>query len=161
MKTERLYEMLKESTKVYWKGESVERRNAGNVTVTEIFGYDHTNKAPITANFEKIDMVFVDVVVDRDKAENYRTELTTLLEEYPQPDRLVGGPSYIELAPNLEMEQESALRLMALGKTLGLWEVISGKILGATDAETLQMAGNGFLMISGYKIHKKCGEKRK
>jgi hypothetical protein len=40
---------------------------------------------------------------------------------------------------------------MALGKTLGLWEVINGKTLGMNEQTARQLAGTGFLMISGYK----------
>ena len=45
---------------------------------------------------------------------------------------------------------------MALGKVIGLWSIISGKTLGMTENETLELAGNGFLMITGYKTE---GEK--
>ena len=50
------------------------------------------------------------------------------------------------------MEQEGALRLMALGKTLGMWDIVSPKTLGIDDAATArEMAGKGFLTISRYK----------
>jgi len=32
-----------------------------------------------------------------------------------------------------------------------MWDVISAKTLGMDDATARQMAGRGFLMISGYK----------
>jgi len=152
MQTEKLYQILQGSTRVYRKGEAVERRQVGNVDVVELFGYDHTSKAPTADNFDNVDMIFVDVVVDRARAEQYRADLTRILRDYPQPERLSEGPSYIELAPNLEMEQESALRLMALGKTLGIWDVVNAKTLGMDGATARQMAGQGFLMISGYKL---------
>ena len=136
---------------LFRKGEEVERRQVGNVDVVELFGYDHTSEAPSGDNFDKVDMIFVDVVVDRARAERYRADLTRILRDYPQPERLAGGPSYIELAPTLEMQQEGALRLMALGKILGMWNVMSAKTLGMDDATARQMAGQGFLMISGYK----------
>ena len=151
MNAQKLYDIIQDSTRVLRKGEEVERRQVGNVDVVELFGYDHTSEAPSGDNFDKVDMIFVDVVVDRARAERYRADLTRILRDYPQPERLVGGPSYIELAPNLEMQQEGALRLMALGKTLGMWDVMSAKTLGMDDATARQMAGQGFLMISGYK----------
>jgi len=40
---------------------------------------------------------------------------------------------------------------MALGKTLGLWNVVSGKFLGMDDDTAKVLAGNGFLNIEGYK----------
>ncbi|MDD5192556.1 MAG: hypothetical protein PHH54_00680 [Candidatus Nanoarchaeia archaeon] len=151
MNTEKLYDILQETTRVYRKGGVIEERNTGNLHVVEIFGYPHTSEAPNNEKYEKIDMIFVDVLVDKEKAKARKKELETLLEDYPQKDRLAGGPSYIELAPNLEVEQEEALRTMALGKALGLWEIMSGKTLGLKEQETLKLAGNGFLMISGYK----------
>jgi hypothetical protein len=41
---------------------------------------------------------------------------------------------------------------MALGKVLGFWDVVSGKSFGMGEAETLELAGNGLLMITGYHI---------
>ena len=92
-------------------------------------------------------------LVNRDAKEQVK-KLEEQMKNYPHPERLAECPSYIELAPNLEMEQESALRLMALGKTLGIWDVVNAKTLGMDDATASQMAGQGFLMISGYKLSK-------
>jgi len=150
MDAQKLYDIVQDSTRVFRKGESVERRQVGNVDV-ELFDHVHTNKAPSGDNFDKVDMIFVDVVVDRARAEQYRGAFAEQMSAYPQPERLAGGPSYIELAPTMGMEQESALRVMALGKTLGMWDVISAKTFGMDDATARQMAGQGFLMISGYK----------
>ncbi|MBU3904973.1 MAG: hypothetical protein KJ906_02410 [Nanoarchaeota archaeon] len=152
MNTKELYEILQDSTRVYRKGEIVEESELEHIKVVEIFGYEHTDNAPKEDNFDKIDMIFVDVLVDKTKAKDYKNNLINILKEYPQPERLAGGPSYIELAPNLEMEQESTLRLMALGKSLEMWDIISGKTLGMDDAKTKELAGSGMLMISGYKI---------
>jgi len=151
MKTEKLYRILQDTTRVYRKGKVVERKELGNIEVIELFGYDHTSKASTENNCEKVDMIFVDVVVDKTRAEQYRADLEEILKQYPQPEGLTRGPSYIELAQNLGMEQEGVLRLMALGKTLGLWDVISAKTLGMDDATAREMADRGFLMISGYK----------
>lgn len=162
MNTQKLYDIVQDSTRVFRKGKSVERREVGNIDVVEKFGYDHTSKAPTGDNFDKVDMVFVDVAVDRARAERYRADLTRILQDYPQPERLAEGPSYIELAPNLGLEQEGALRFMALGKTLEMWNIMSAKTLGMNDYVARQMAGQGFLMISGYDITKKIkGGKRK
>src|SRR3989344_1514990 len=140
MDTQKLYDIVQNSTRVFRKGEMVEKRQVGNVDVVELFGYDHTSGAPTGDNFDKVDMIFVDVVVDRAKAKQYKGILTEQLRSYPQPKRLADGPSYIELAPNLGMEQEGALRFMALGKTLGLWDVMNAKALGMDDATARQMA---------------------
>ena len=151
MTTKTLSDIVSETTRVFRKGEAVEERQEGNLKVVELFGYESTNKAPSGDNFDKVDMIFIDVVVDKSRAEKYNKDIREQLRKYPQPERLLGGPSYIELAPNLGMGQEGALRLMALGKTLGLWDVMNGKSLGMSDSEAKQMAGQGFLMISGYK----------
>jgi hypothetical protein len=151
MNPEKLCQILEDSTAIFRKGELVETRSLGCAEVTEIFGYRHTNEAPKEDNFDKVDMVFVDVVVDKTKARYHESELKKILSDYPEPARLAGGPSYIELAPNFGVEQDSALRLMALGKTLGLWKIVSGKTFGADDNRALELAGAGFLMISGYK----------
>ncbi len=153
MDTKKLCDIVQDSTRVFRKGESVEERRVGSGDVVELFGYDHMGEAPSGDNFDKVDMIFVDVVVDRAKAEQYREALAEQMRGYPQPKRLAGDLSYIDLAPNLGMEQEGVLRLMALGKTLGMWDVTSAKTLGADDATAKQMAGQGlgFLMISGYK----------
>ena len=98
-------------------------------------------------------MIFLDVLVDKTTAKKYKSDIRRILEDYPQPRRLAGGPSYIELAPNIGLEQEGALRLMALGKTLGLWDIISAKTFGIDDSTSKQMAGQGFLMISGYNFN--------
>jgi hypothetical protein len=150
MNTQRLYEILQKTTRVYRKGEQIEQKIVGNVHVTEIYGYPHTSEAKENG-YEKVDMIFVDVLVDRQKAAKIKNELEEILADYPQPERLAGGPSYIELAPNIGLEQEGALRTMALGKALGLWEVMSAKTLGMDEQTAREMAGAGFLMISGYK----------
>lgn len=151
MNTQKLYDIVEDTTRVFKKGEDVEQRQVGNVDVIKLFGYEHTSKSHFGDNFDKVDMIFVDVVVDRARAEQNRGALAEQFKSYPSPERLAGGPSYIELAPNLGMEQEGALRLMALGKTLGIWDIMSAKTLGADDAAAKQMAGQGFLMIAGYK----------
>ena len=48
------------------------------------------------------------------------------------------------------MGQEGALRTMALGKTLGFWDIGSAKSFGLSDEQALELAGRGLLMITGY-----------
>jgi len=151
MNSGRLYDILQDTTQVYRKGAEVEERQVGGVRVVEVFGYPHTSESQESKRYEKVDVVFVDIVVDKEKARQYKRELEDLLMGYPEPERLAGGPSYIELAPNLGLEQESAFRLMALGETLGFWKIMSGKSFGLGDQEALELAGQGLLMISGYK----------
>ncbi|MDP3027818.1 MAG: hypothetical protein Q8N63_09015 [Nanoarchaeota archaeon] len=151
MNPQKIYDLLKETTQVYRKGEIIEEKDIGNLHVVEVFGFPHTSTSPNNNKYEKIDMIFVDVLVDKEKAEARKGELESILAEYPEQERLAGGPSYIELAPNLGIEQEEALRIMALGKSLGFWEIASGKTLGLDENQTRELAGNGLLMISSYK----------
>jgi len=150
MNSERLYQLLQDTTQVYRKGAEVETRQFENVKTVEVFGYPHSSEVLQDKGYDKVDMVFVDVVVDKQVAMQRKSELESLLSEYPDPERLAGGPSYVELAPSIGLEQEGALRLMALGKTLGLWDVMSGKTLGLNEQQTRELAGSGMLMITGY-----------
>jgi hypothetical protein len=108
----------------------------------------HKSEAP--ADLQLVNLHFITVGVDRTKAKDRREELIQLLNEYPQPERLAGGPSYIEVGGVLG-DQGTALRLFALGKVLGLWEVITPGKLGIEGPEGDQLAGMGLVMISGYK----------
>jgi len=156
-----LYNILNETTKVYRKGDAISTRTSEDIGVVELFGYPSTDTSSNVISkdakdlYEKVDMVFINVVVDKNKAEMYKSNIENILKDYPDHLRLAQGPSYIELSPNLDLEQEGGLRLMALGKVLGLWSVISGKSLGLSDAESLNLAGMGLLNISGYNPNKK------
>ncbi|MCX6710125.1 MAG: hypothetical protein NTV63_04220 [Candidatus Woesearchaeota archaeon] len=151
MDTQKLDDIIQGSTTVYRKGALVKQTKVGNVETTEVFGYKPTSKAPSGDNYDNVDMIFVDVVVNKTEAEKYRSDLTRILDDYSQSGVFADGPSYMTLAPELGMEHEETLRLMALGKTLGLWKIMSGKTMGMDDEQALSLAGNGFLMISGYK----------
>jgi len=153
MDLEKLYNIIQDSTEVFRKGAIIGKNEIENIKVKEIYGYKHTNESPIDENFDKIDMVFVDIVVNKKNAKKYEKDLIAQLNSYPQPDRLASGPSYIELAGAIGIEQEGVLRLMALGKVLELWNIVSGKTIGIDEATAKEMAGQGFLMISGYKAN--------
>jgi hypothetical protein len=125
MNLNRLYEILNETTVQLRKGEIA---------------------AP---DLEKVDFEFLWIGVNRAKVEAYRQELIQLLNTYPRPDRLAGGPSYIEVGAELG-DQGAAFQLFALGKVLGLWSIITPTSLGMSGLEAKEMAGQGFIMISGY-----------
>ena len=80
-------------------------------------------------------------------AEELRAALTA---EYPDQERLRGGPSYIEMGAALG-DQGYALTLMGLGELAGLWTVIRPDTLGFQGEKAQQMAGNGMVMISGLR----------
>lgn len=85
------------------------------------------------------------------KNEPSRRALDSLLKaEYPSPDRLKQGPSYIEIGAEVG-SQDIALRLIGLGDLLGLWRAVTPERLGMDGQTAAQMAGNGFVMAGGWK----------
>lgn len=147
MDIDRLHVILGETTALLRKGEEVTERQEGNLKVTEVYAMPHEDEA---SKLQKVDCIFVTVGVSKQKAEQHQDELISILREYPEPDRLAGGPSYIEVGGVIG-DQGTAFQLFALGEVLGLWKVITGKTLGMDDATARQMAGTGFVMISGLK----------
>lgn len=148
MNLDRLYQILRETTVQLRKGAEVEERRVGNVQVTEVYAMPHDAQAK--NGIVKVDCHFIVVGVDKAKAEQHKGELVAILKTYSQPDRLAGGPSYIEVGAEIG-DQGAAFQLFALGKVLGLWDIITPEKLGFTGPEASQMAGSGFVMISGFK----------
>ena len=146
---DKLYEILRETTIQLRKGEEIEERQIGNLHVTEVYAMPHEEEAD--NGLVKVDCQFIVVGVDKTKAEKSRDELIAILKTYPDPDRLAGGPSYIEVGGEID-DQGAALQLFALGQVLGLWRIITPKTLGIIGVQAEQMAGMGFVMISGFKI---------
>jgi hypothetical protein len=72
---------------------------------------------------------------------------------YPHPVRLEGGPTYIEMGTALGL-QELALRLIALGKLVGLWDVITPAAFGYEGAPAQELARSGLVMCTGLKKNK-------
>ena len=159
MNRKRLYEILNETTAQFRKGEEIEGSpglvaaiKSGDMKdapggVAHIYAMPHQSEAKPT--LEKVDMEFITIGVDRDRAASHRSELVEILNDYPSPERLRGGPSYIEVGGEIG-DQGAAFQLFALGKVLGLWDVITPTSLGATGEEARELAGRGFIMISGY-----------
>lgn len=120
-------------------------------TTVQLRKMPHESKAG--NGFEKVDCHFIVVGVDKEMAEKRREELLAVLREYPQPERLAGGPSYMEVGAVIG-DQAKAFQLFALGKVLGLWDVITPAKMGITGAAADQMAGQGMVMITGLKADK-------
>lgn len=152
MDLDRLYAILDATTSQFRKGPEVEQRTLaghnGPVDVVEVYAMPHTDDAP--AGVEKVDCEFLVIGVDKEKAESYRNELRALLRTYPEPTRLAGGPSYIEVGGVLG-DQAAAFRLFALGQVLGFWRVMTPRGLGFVGEEARELAGNGMIMITGFK----------
>jgi hypothetical protein len=162
MNLERLYEILRYTTGTYRKGPIVhgtpdlvaaiergeadpERLPGGVVSIDAM-----PHEADMDPSLTRVDCHFVVVGVDARKAEAHRAEFLRLLEDYPQPERLAGGPSYIEVGAEIE-DQGAAFCLFALGEALGLWSVITPSKMGITGPQADDLAGRGFIMMSGHR----------
>lgn len=100
---------------------------------------------------EVVDLELVSVAVSEGAANILKAELIKILDTYPQLDRLKLGPSYIEVGAVIG-DQGAAFRLFALGKVLGLWDIITPSQLSKinSDEKTRELGGLGLVMISGY-----------
>jgi hypothetical protein len=161
MNLDRLYEILNETTMQLRKGDVVHgdkhlvdaikdgrdlsKEPGGVVTIDAM---PHVSEAK--PDIEKVDLEFLVIGVDRAKAQAHKDELVSILKTYPEPERLASGPSYIEVGGELG-DQGAAFMLFALGKALGLWDIITPASMGFDGAEARAMAGQGFIMISGFK----------
>ena len=160
MDLNRLYKILNKTTMQLRKGEVfegtpelVEQATRGGDEplkgggVLEIYAMPHKNEV---SGVEKVDMEFLVIGVDKAKAESHKAELIAILNTYPDPERLAGGPSYIEVGAEIG-DQGMAFQLFAIGKVLGLWDVMTPASLGFKGEEAREMAGRGFVMMTGYR----------
>lgn len=122
MNRQLLYEILADCSHQFRKCMEVEHRDTSDVEVTEIYMMPHESEA--RPDLVKIDLEFVVVGVDALKAHQHRDEFIEILNSYPQPKRLAAGPSYIEVGAEIG-DQGAAFQLFALGKVLGLWNIIT------------------------------------
>ncbi len=149
MNLERLYAILADTTVQLRTGPEVTREQVGILDITHVYAMPHVDQAP--PDLERVDVVFMVIGVHKARAEAHRAELLQILATYPEPERLAGGPSYIELGAVIG-DQGAALQLFALGAVLGLWTVITPRTLGFDDEASIrEMAGSGLVMMSGFK----------
>jgi hypothetical protein len=161
MNLKRLYEILGETTAQLRKGEVIHGtpelvdaikagkeadKLPGGVVTFDMM--PHESEAVPEA--EKVDCHFLTIGVDKAAAERHRAELIELLKEYPDPEQLAGGPSYISVGATIG-DQGAAFQLFALGKVLKLWDVITPKKLGLEGPMADQAAGSGFVMCTGWR----------
>jgi len=98
---------------------------------------------------EVVKMHNIEVPVITAEAKKHEKELRKLLLDYPEPERLASGPSYIEVGAAVG-SQRTAFILFAVGKVLRFWTVITPESLGIKELDASQLAGGGMIMISGY-----------
>lgn len=103
-----------------------------------------------TSGMEVVSLGNLSLGVYPELAGHIRAELVQILEEYPQPDRLAVGPSYIELGAYVG-GQNNALLLLAVGKVVGFWNIITPETVGISGEEALDMIAVGFLFPDGYR----------
>lgn len=164
MNLERLYEILSATTVQLRKGAAVHgaahlvsalkegrdlSKELGGVLIIDAM--PHESEAP--PEFEKVDLCLLTIGVRKAVAENHKAELIALLNNYPDPDSLAGGPSYITVGAEIG-DQGAAFQLFALGKVLGLWDIITPALFGMKGEEATRAAGGGYIMITGFR----CGE---
>lgn len=121
--------------------------------VLEVYAMPPVVEAPVADKI--IDCHFLKIAVDAGKAEGIRDELVSILDAWPS-DELAGGPSYITVGATIG-DQGAAFQLFALGEVLGLWSVLTPKTFGATGEMADQLAGSGFIMMSGYRPARALG----
>jgi hypothetical protein len=155
----KLHDILRDTTTQFRKGavyagtpglvgqaERGEELTGGGVL--EIYAMPHVDEAP--PGLELVDVEFLAIGVDRTRAEARQAELLAVLAGYPEPDRLAEGPSYIEVGAAVG-DQGAAFQFFALGKVLGLWDVVTPATFGLSGSEARRMAGLGLVMITGWR----------
>jgi hypothetical protein len=152
MKTlaEFLIPILEGTTVIMRKGEVVKESKAGPVDVTTIDAFPSAEEVD-TSSLTVVDCHFISIGVDKAKAETHRSDFVEMLAAYEKqsPGRLRGGPSYIEVGAEIG-DQTLAFGLFAVGEALDLWKVVTPARLGMQGPLADQMAGRGFVMMSGY-----------
>lgn len=157
-----LYDILRETTGQLRKGEIIQgtpemvawansgaSEEAAPGGVLEVYAMPKDTD-PSFDGLEKIDLHFVTIAVNKANAEKRRADLIAILDSWPNPEELAGGPSYIAVGGTIG-DQGSAFELFALGKVLGIWDIITPETFGATGEEARRMAGAGFIMCTGYR----------
>jgi hypothetical protein len=147
-----LTRLITETTTPYRKGDEVREQAVGGLRVTTIDAMPAlpTDQPMSEMPADLVDVHFVWVAVQRATAEARKPELMGLLAMYPDLDKLAHGPSYIELGGVLG-DQGLALRLIALGGFLRLWRVMIPATFGVTGPRADEMAGQGFVMCTGWR----------
>jgi hypothetical protein len=139
-----LYEILEETTMPFRNGPAVVQQGG----TTEIYAMPHVSEAP--PDIDLVDVHFMTVGVDLAKAKARRAEFVDMLKHWPDRESLAAGPSYISVGGMID-DQEAALKMFALGQSLGLWMVVTPKALRLEGQMAELAAGRGYIMITGFR----------
>lgn len=162
MNLDKLYEIIRETTAQFRKGEEFQgspamvawaKRNDPEEEapggVLEIYDMPPVTAIAPDADVFTVDCHFIVVAVHKKLAEEKKAALIELLEAPELKEAMAKGPSYIEIG-GIIGDQGAAFQLFALGKVLGLWNVITPAFFGAEGDQADQMAGMGYIMMSPY-----------
>lgn len=149
MDTRRLADIIERTTVCLRKGDRVERSTQRGLDIVEVFEMPHEDEFR-KEGFEKVDLCLLTVAVQKLKAEEFRDEVREIMASYPDLEQLASGPSYIHVGAVLG-DQEIAFRLFALGKVLGLWDIITPVTFRFPPEAAKEAARLGYVMITGYK----------
>jgi hypothetical protein len=141
--------IIEDTTKIYGKGPLVKMRR-DSIEMSGRHRSPNSDDLKITdsSKFEKVDMIFFDVVVNKEKAKAHKSELEDILMNYPNPKMLGKGLAYREFSEGMGIDEASTLRFMALGSSLGMWNITT---MGSDDKTVKRMSELGFVMISGWR----------
>lgn len=142
-----LTKILDDTTTVFRKGDVVTTKQVGTINVTTVDAFPAAPEAE--AGLKQYDLHFVTVGVDPNLADDTKTAFIEQLNEWPDAAELVGGPSYIAVGATIG-DQTRAFQFFALGAYYELWSIVTPEALGVTGDDADAMAGNGFIMCTGY-----------
>ncbi len=150
MNVTRLLEILDETSMLFRKGDEVVEKTFGDVKVLEINNMPHESEI---SDMIKVDCHFVTVGVAKEVANDKRKfEFLDIIRQWPieQCASLQEGPSYISVGGVLG-DQARALQFFGVGEAFGIWNVITPETMGIKGDEADELAGSGFVMITGFK----------
>lgn len=148
MNKARLMEVLRNTTCLISKGARTQRRLPGIPVL--LWGLMLHQQDPAAALLQKVDCEFIIVGVNQEQAEKHREEFIEFLESYPAPQHLEDGPSYKHLA-SVVGDDMTALRILGLGQTLGIWQVLLPDQFGVDPELREEAADLGLVVATGYK----------
>lgn len=142
MDTAALYEILAETTTAFRNGSAIHEEGGA------FYFMPHVSQA--APELDLVDVHFLTVGVDKEKAAARRDAFIDILAHWPDRASLAAGPSYIAVGADIG-DQQAALQMFALGHSLGLWQIITPKSLYLHGMEAEAAAGRGYIMISGWR----------